>query len=526
MSYRQNQKVVYYVKKTEEPSKDSPVTTTNSNADQKRIADRQPKVNQEEVKRNYKDTSSHRNGKSKDETSLKKNKIDSLDTNTNNQNGTKDSKYEEENKSQKMQRASRDETNFQQDNSKKEVKDPFTKALLKVMEVIPIRFRKPTDQLYTKLKTRSQNNDQVLFMLVWELFDPYILYELQCMIAMYCHMLLDSKYDLAHSYYIEFKNRLSPKLAGKFEYLPAFLDFVKTYPKKAKLLNFPPDNFFPEKGYLRITDLQYTPQNVFWVSFDDQDKFPNQMKLEKAIKALKGNTFGIDGEWRSYGPPKLALLQFATADQIFLFDMLSIQKADAKGIEEFVSLFRDANTTKIFFGSGEDVNQICNFVNGISKKGVSPIKSEEVKSVVDLQLSLSEIYDLPDRSLKSLAKFLFEKELCKLNQCSNWNNRPLRESQRHYAALDAAVTYKVYEYTLKKGHSIKIWKEMKEIEVLLEAIREEKRIAREARLKEKEEKRLQELKQRGMDIEYEQENDTKFGSAKQEDSPILDINKA
>ena len=35
--------------------------------------------------------------------------------------------------------------------------------------------------------------------------------------------------------------------------------------------------------------------------------------------------------------------------------------------------------------------------------------------------------------------------MCKIEQISNWNRRPLRKSQMHYAALDAHSLIKIVE---------------------------------------------------------------------------------
>ena len=44
---------------------------------------------------------------------------------------------------------------------------------------------------------------------------------------------------------------------------------------------------------------------------------------------------------------------------------------------------------------------------------------------------------------------LIGKKLCKFEQRSNWNRRPLKKSQLHYAALDALVCEVLYDI-LKK----------------------------------------------------------------------------
>lgn len=48
-------------------------------------------------------------------------------------------------------------------------------------------------------------------------------------------------------------------------------------------------------------------------------------------------------------------------------------------------------------------------------------------------------------SLAFMTQYLLGKALCKYEQRSNWNRRPLKKSQLHYAALDAQICLKLYE---------------------------------------------------------------------------------
>ena len=46
-----------------------------------------------------------------------------------------------------------------------------------------------------------------------------------------------------------------------------------------------------------------------------------------------------------------------------------------------------------------------------------------------------------------MVEYFLGKKLSKFEQCSNWENRPLRKAQIHYAAMDAFIMVKIYEKT-------------------------------------------------------------------------------
>lgn len=89
-----------------------------------------------------------------------------------------------------------------------------------------------------------------------------------------------------------------------------------------------------------------------------------------------------------------------------------------------------AGVTKLFHDSVQDIR-----ILGCKKQARSVICT----------LELARERQQPRCSLKALALDLLDFEMDKQYQASNWAVRPLAPEQLHYAALDAWVTYRVWQ---------------------------------------------------------------------------------
>ena len=68
--------------------------------------------------------------------------------------------------------------------------------------------------------------------------------------------------------------------------------------------------------------------------------------------------------------------------------------------------------------------------------------------VLDAQEYISKMFDIDEETtlpLWKVVEVLLNKKLCKAEQVSNWERRPLRESQMHYAAADAHILIEIIE---------------------------------------------------------------------------------
>ena len=59
----------------------------------------------------------------------------------------------------------------------------------------------------------------------------------------------------------------------------------------------------------------------------------------------------------------------------------------------------------------------------------------------DIGTTFKRVYGSTKHSLDYVCEMLFQRKLCKFNQCLDWGSRPLRKGQLHYAGLDAYVLH-------------------------------------------------------------------------------------
>ncbi|XP_056360836.1 exonuclease mut-7 homolog isoform X1 [Oenanthe melanoleuca] len=185
-----------------------------------------------------------------------------------------------------------------------------------------------------------------------------------------------------------------------------------------------------------------------------------------------GQVVGVDMEWKPsfgmVGKPRVALLQLALKDEVFLLDLPQLlEQAEAEGEKEklprFIQmLYSDSAITKLGYGMSGDLSSLA--------ATCSPLKDMEkqMQGVVDLlavdkQLQwgkdgrkvdgLSPEHRHQEKGLSLLVQHVLGKPLDKTEQLSNWEKRPLREEQILYAASDAYCLLEIYERLCKDPES-------------------------------------------------------------------------
>ncbi|KAL5012574.1 hypothetical protein ScPMuIL_011125 [Solemya velum] len=214
---------------------------------------------------------------------------------------------------------------------------------------------------------------------------------------------------------------------------------------------------------------------------DDREKYGVAM----ACLTQPGQIMGFDSEWRpGFGgrPQSVALIQLAIKDCAFLFDIPALRAVltDEDWLQFARQIFSNKEVLKLGFGLESDLQMLSKSFPVmrdamlemarvvdlcVLKKHISDRVSEhdEKTVMVDDVDSDSEGPTLnlgfskpEERGLSELVRQCLGKPLNKSEQMSDWERRPLRTSQKVYAALDAYVLLEVYEVLVAEANRQKL----------------------------------------------------------------------
>ena len=126
-----------------------------------------------------------------------------------------------------------------------------------------------------------------------------------------------------------------------------------------------------------------------------------------------------------------------TEKNIMIIDLITLNK-----INNFYEYFEKMFKNKKFIVFSFNKNDLLTLPEQISKI----LSNCELHDIIDLyQYNFLK----KARSLKYTCEEILGKSLCKYEQCSNWEMRPLKETQLHYAALDSLVCIKLFKKLYK-----------------------------------------------------------------------------
>ena len=204
---------------------------------------------------------------------------------------------------------------------------------------------------------------------------------------------------------------------------------------KISTIKFPKDFFGPHDKNC----ISYTREEIN-VSFIDS---LNKLETEYSKFFVNSEYIGIDTEWKQQmnleNKIEVSIIQMCdfTEKNIMIIDLITLNK-----INNFYEYFEKMFKNKKFIGFSFDKNDLLALPSQISKI----LLNCEFYDIIDLyQYNLLK----KARSLKYTCEEILGKSLCKYEQCSNWEMRPLKESQLHYASLDSLVCIKLFKKLYK-----------------------------------------------------------------------------
>lgn len=179
-----------------------------------------------------------------------------------------------------------------------------------------------------------------------------------------------------------------------------------------------------------------------------------EMFLKTGLKNV--TIVGIDTEWKprfcALQKNELAIIQIASHTGIYILDVTTMCKtAPHLWAALNTDLFENNNILKLGFGITYDMSIIRDNLPELSK--IKP-DGEGFLDIVNLWKTLVEDYKfkfphengqhLENNSLSKLVELSLGRRLNKSDQFSNWEQRPLRQSQIMYAAIDAYCLLEIY----------------------------------------------------------------------------------
>ena len=153
---------------------------------------------------------------------------------------------------------------------------------------------------------------------------------------------------------------------------------------------------------------------------------------------LKHQVLGMDTEWKPVfkkgRKPKLALLQIATEDHAYLFQLHQIG-----GIpKEITKIFQSKNIVKVGLELGDEIEML---------RKINPFTPH---NFVDLG-RVARKYNFGFSGSKNMVAHFLDFRISKSQQLSNWENKDLTNPQIQYASTDAWICLKLYKKFVELG---------------------------------------------------------------------------
>jgi len=138
----------------------------------------------------------------------------------------------------------------------------------------------------------------------------------------------------------------------------------------------------------------------------------------------------------AYGKNAASLFTIATEEKVWIIDLIALKNHTELLFTELLEkVLANPSIEKIGLGIQGDFKELQAYF-GYDEEDSPVIIAHRC---LEMTTTFKSAYSSTKCSLEFIVNTVLERALCKDEQTSDWNHRPLRKAQIHYASLDAVV---------------------------------------------------------------------------------------
>lgn len=221
-------------------------------------------------------------------------------------------------------------------------------------------------------------------------------------------------------------------LAMEAGYMEKVDELCQRYSLEGYVNSLVPEEIFCGSDYLDLKKLVL--EEIVWV-----DEINGLLNATSYIEACK--IIGVDCEWKpnfekGCRPNKVSIIQIASDKKAFIFDLIKLYEDDPKVLDScFRRIMCSSNILKLGYNLQCDLHQLSQSYGEL-----------ECFQSYEMLLDIQKLFKGATGGLSGLSKKILGAGLNKTRRNSNWEQRPLSQNQKEYAALDAVVLVHIFHH--------------------------------------------------------------------------------
>lgn len=197
------------------------------------------------------------------------------------------------------------------------------------------------------------------------------------------------------------------------------------------------DVFGPKENCANLNDFGIGEKDVIMIDGKDKEAYEHAFETVNACNAV-GISLKLTHNPVSNNKAKVCILQIATPRQIILFDYFPLRKSTELDFgPKLQNFFQNHDIAKVSYDFNDEYEYLI-------EDRFGKMHCQEINSFVDLHGNA----EVPKtETFRELLKKEMDLDFDRKEAISNWENRPLRKAQLHYAGIEPflyGLLYKQY----------------------------------------------------------------------------------